>query len=249
MDSIFKVDTHYGLLVLEPKESFLTWVRTAAIQCDISPSEIARGLSKKSLINHALVMVSPSFPTVVEQDDFITKHKDVLFDAMIDSWVFPPKYWPKDRSASTLRNLFTISYFNSIVDIFNNSEEEYKQCGGMSLFIVKPKNPAIKWFQTLCAEDKIAIPNKSLLIPDVFKKIGSVCSVAPFFSQEKDSSLFIKQNYSKLFDYALTKYCSDTSLWIQDRSYDKFWGWFECLNYSPILSEELWEHPEMMQHY
>ena len=247
-DYTAKVDMNYGLLVLEPKDSFLTWVRTAGIQCEINPSDIAMSLTKESLVKHSLVIVTPVLSTLLEQENFIRKNTGVLFDAMIKSWIFPSKYWPKDRQESTLRNLFTINCFNSIVDVFNNSDEDYQNTGGMSLFVVKPKSPAIEWFQQLFADEKIAIIHESILNPSVLTHIGTVCSIAPFFSNEDKISLFIHQNYSKLFDYALRTYCSEGPVLVPDRSYEKFLQWFDCYNYSPVLSEELWAHPEILQY-
>lgn len=239
-----KIDKNNGLLVLEPNESFLSWVKTAAIQYNINSSEIERNLSKNTLANHSVVIVTPVFSTENEQISFIKKNLDVLFTTMIDSWVFPPECWPTDRSELMFKQMFRTIYFNFVVDVFNTNED----ADGMSLFVVKPKQPAAEWFHRLYSEDKIAITDKTLLNPEMFKKTGQVSSVGPAFPGEEEITLFIKQNYSRLFDYALSKYCSDESLWIQDRSYEQFIKWFECCNYSPIFSRELWEHPEIMQH-
>ena len=247
-DGFVNIDLQDGLLVLEPKASFLTWVKTAAIQSHINPSLMARDLSIASLRDHVLVIQTPVLLTSLEQDDFIKKNVDVLINTVIKSWTFPTKFWPKNRSESTLKEFFTLNYIRFMVDICNSSEDDYVKSGGMSLIIIKPKKPVFEWIKQLFSEHGTT-DNTLLVTEEDLLSQGSINTIAPVFFSEEECSVFIKEHYSKLFDFALTNYCSDKSLWINDRSYHTFLEWFDCFNYSPILSKGIWQNPDIATKY
>jgi len=244
MDYLIKINKNCGLIVLEIDPSFISVFKSIAIPAGISPSDISNitgDLAVEILANHSIVIMCPIFNSPEEQIDFINKNKNILINTVINSWNFPNHLWPKDEIESNFDSFFTITYFDSIIDVFNDSEEDFKKIDGLSLFIVKPKKIIIDWFQRLYLQKKILISNNDILNPVLLQMIGRTCSIAPQFATKEEADVFIKQNYSRLFDFALAKFCDDDSLWINNRTYELFLQCFDCYNYAPIFTQKHWQ--------
>ena len=160
---------------------------------------------------------------------------------MFESWIFPEKNWPKERNEVIFEQLFSVYYFPYLIDLFQTKAHSGPE-DIMSVILVKPKTPTIEWFNKLYAEQLIDIPNTAILKPDVFKKVGTFSTIAPIFNEPQERENYIRKHYLLLWDFLMSRYCTDPSLWVKDKSFETFLNWFDCENYSPVLSSNAWTH-------
>lgn len=235
------INSNYGLFVIEPTNLFLEWAKSAAAEYGINPSEIISQITTNHLMNHSLVVIADPFLSVEQVDLFIKNHRDVIFKTMFESWIFPEKNWPKERSEDIFEQLFSVSYFPYLIDLFQTQTHSGPN-DIMSIILAKPKTPTIEWFNQLYAEKRIDILNTAVLKSDVFKKTGTFFTLAPMLNEPQERENYIKKNYSILWDFLMSRYCTDPSLWIKDKSFETFLSCFDCQNYSPVLSSKVWTH-------
>jgi len=96
------------LIILRPKEPFLTWLKGLPEPVDYSLEDL-RSDAKAVLI--------PDFDAEDELDDFLATHALELFESELEDWWTDKKVWPENRDEKMFQEWFDIEFHSTVGDL------------------------------------------------------------------------------------------------------------------------------------